>query len=147
MARSANVEKAAALEIASPEEPLRPPEAILFDLDGVLADVSRSYRECVIATAAGYGVPVTPDEVARMKAAGNANNDWELTWRILGGKGVETTLEEVTARFEELYQGTEEEPGLRRTETLLCEVGWLKRLHGSTQSDSAALIREDRDTR
>jgi len=35
----------------------------------------------------------------------------------------------------------------RLAETRRLSAQWLKRLHGSTQSDSAALIREDRDTR
>jgi HAD superfamily hydrolase (TIGR01548 family) len=109
-------------------EPLRPPEAILFDLDGVLADVSRSYRQCVIATAASYDLAISTDDVARVKAAGNANNDWEVTWRMLTERGVETTIEEVTTRFEEIYQGNGVRRGLRHTETLLCEIEWLARL-------------------
>ena len=35
------------------------PEALLFDLDGVLADVSTSYRTAIIQTAASYGVSIT----------------------------------------------------------------------------------------
>jgi antitoxin FitA len=35
----------------------------------------------------------------------------------------------------------------RRAETRRLSARWLKRLRGSTQSDSAALIRQDRDTR
>lgn len=35
----------------------------------------------------------------------------------------------------------------RRAQTRRLSARWLKRLRGSTQSDSAALIREDRDTR
>jgi antitoxin FitA len=35
----------------------------------------------------------------------------------------------------------------RLADTRRLSSRWLKRLHGSTQSDSAALIREDRDTR
>ena len=38
--------------------------------------------------------------------------------------------------------------GARRlAETRRLSAQWLKRLHGSTQSDSAGLIREDRDAR
>jgi plasmid stability protein len=35
----------------------------------------------------------------------------------------------------------------RLAETRRLSARWLKRLHGSTQSDSVALIREDRDSR
>lgn len=104
------------------------PEAVLFDLDGVLADVSRSYRRAIIETCAAFGVTVTTEQIALAKAEGNANNDWILSQRLLARQGVERTLQEVTATFERIYQGTESAPGLRATETLLCEANVLKRL-------------------
>ncbi len=104
------------------------PEALLFDLDGVLADVSGSYRRAIIETCASFGVEVTPEQITAAKAEGNANNDWALSQRLLARKGVERGLDEVTAAFERIYQGTEEKPGLRATETLLCDVRVLKRL-------------------
>lgn len=104
------------------------PEAMLFDLDGVLADVSGSYRRAIVETAAGYSVRVTPERIAAAKARGNANNDWILTRELLAEAGVERPLEEVTARFEAIYQGDEVRPGLRSVETLLCEPAVLRRL-------------------
>ena len=94
------------------------PEALLFDMDGVLADVSKSYRQAIIETASGWDVELTPDDVARAKAAGDATNDWELTRRLLSDRGVDAALDDVTDRFESLYQGTEADPGLRRFESL-----------------------------
>lgn len=95
-------------------------EAVLWDLDGVLADVSQSYRQAIIQTAAFFQVPLTQEDIAQEKAKGNANNDWALTQRLLKAKGgVEVTLEEVTAKFEELYQGTESKAGLWTTERLI----------------------------
>lgn len=104
------------------------PEALLFDLDGVLADVSGSYRAAIFATAASYGVTLSPEALAAAKEAGDANNDWVLTQRLLAHNGVEAPLDEVTARFEALYQGDETHPGLRMTETLRCEVAELEAL-------------------
>ncbi len=95
------------------------PEAILFDMDGVLADVSRSYRTAIIQTAAAFGVTVTDRDVEALKAQGNANDDWSLTQRLVNAAGVEASLVEVTTRFEELYQGVDGEPGLKDTERLL----------------------------
>ncbi len=95
------------------------PEALLLDLDGVLADVSGSYREAIRATAATFGVALTPADIAAGKASGDAANDWRLTQRLLAERGVEVPLEEVAARFETLYQGTEDEPGLYTRERLL----------------------------
>ena len=40
------------------------PEALLFDMDGVLADVSGSYREAILATAAAFGVEITTQDIA-----------------------------------------------------------------------------------
>ncbi|MCP4899671.1 MAG: TIGR01548 family HAD-type hydrolase [bacterium] len=104
------------------------PQAVLFDLDGVLADVSRSYRWAIIETARAWGVEVTVDRISEVKAAGNANNDWELTWRLLAQDGVNVPLQVVTDRFESLYQGTESQPGLRETEKPLLSPGQLSSL-------------------
>jgi HAD superfamily hydrolase (TIGR01548 family) len=104
------------------------PEALLFDMDGVLADVSRSYRRAIIETAASWDVTVSSADVETANAAGNSNNDWELTRRLLAERGVEASLDEVTARFEELYQGTDDQPGLRSEETLLLPRDVLARL-------------------
>jgi histidinol-phosphate aminotransferase len=104
------------------------PEALLFDMDGVLADVSRSYRRAIIDTAAAWDVELTPEEIAHAKASGNATNDWELTRRLLVGRGVEVALEEVTDRFEAVYQGSVEAPGLRRFEALRIDREILARL-------------------
>lgn len=106
------------------------PDALLFDMDGVLADVSGSYREATLRTAKSFGVELRPEDIEAATAAGNANNDWELTQRLMAARGVDRTLAEVTARFEEIYQGTESEPGLRRTESLLLEPGELRELAG-----------------
>lgn len=104
------------------------PEALLFDLDGVIADVSRSYRESIIETAESFGVEISQEAVSRAKAAGDANNDWQLTQRLLADRGVEASLDEVTRRFERIYQGTEDEPGLRATEQLLVDRAFFERL-------------------
>lgn len=104
------------------------PEAILFDLDGVLADVSRSYREAIRATAATYGVELSAADIATRKAAGNANDDWVVTTELIAGAGRSVPLREVTERFEELYQGTERDSGLRELESLTVPVEWLASL-------------------
>lgn len=108
------------------------PEAMLFDLDGVLADVSRSYRAAIVQTCANFGASVTPHDIAGIKAQGNANNDWVVTHRLLSARGIQVSLSAVTARFEELYQGTPGRPGLRTTETLLISRDRLRSLAART---------------
>ena len=134
------LEIADALRITVPEqaEPLErllealriclAPDALLFDLDGVIADVEDSYRRCVLETAATFGVEVTREELATMVLAGDANNDWVLTQRILAGRGVEVTLDDVTEAYQEVYLGTPNTPGLRESERLLVPRDVLSRL-------------------
>ena len=101
------------------------PQALLLDLDGVLADISGSYRRAVFETAKTFGVALDPQEVVRAKAQGASNNDYELTYRLLTLRGVRVSLDEVTARYESLYAGEE---GLWRNERLLVDAQWLRRL-------------------
>jgi histidinol-phosphate aminotransferase len=97
------------------------PQAILFDIDDTLADVTQSYRKATVATAEAFGAEVTYDDIARAKAEGDANNDWELTWRLIRDRGIEAELADVTDKFEGLYQGTEGAKGYKLTEGLMIE--------------------------
>jgi histidinol-phosphate aminotransferase len=99
------------------------PQALLFDVDGVLADVSASYRQAILATAHSFGVALAAEDIRALKAAGNANNDWELTRRAMALHGVDMDLASITERFEELYQGTPTRPGLRTHESVLVDPG------------------------
>eukprot|EP00977_Amphora_coffeiformis_P022090 scaffold10394_cov173-Amphora_coffeaeformis.AAC.8 len=98
-------------------------ETVLFDMDGVLAEVSKSYQTAIILTCKHYGATsVTLDTVTEWKIRGNANNDWILSRNLIlndpnGQKDV--TLEEVTETFEDLYQGKGDTPGLYKLETLI----------------------------
>lgn len=108
------------------------PEAVLFDMDGVLADVSRSYRAAIIATAARFGVPITGDDVARAKRAGDASDDWDLTRRLCDVAGVEVSSTAVRQEFERIYHGDGGMGGLNLRERLLVDVShletWSRRL-------------------
>ena len=104
------------------------PSALLLDMDGVLADVSHSYRLAIIQTARQWNVEISSAEISEAKARGNANNDWILTHELLRARGVDVSFDVVKERFERLYQGTEDEPGLWRSEALLPDLGWLRKL-------------------
>ncbi len=69
-------------------------DVLIFDMDGVLIDVSASYRDAVRQTAQLYleavlGLPayagdlISREDVAAFKLAGGFNNDWDLTTGIL----------------------------------------------------------------
>ncbi|MES1259991.1 MAG: aminotransferase class I/II-fold pyridoxal phosphate-dependent enzyme, partial [Gemmatimonadota bacterium] len=101
------------------------PEAILFDLDGVLADVSQSYRIAIRETAAHFGVTLSAEAIRARKAAGNANDDWLLTTGLIRDGGGDASLQAVTTVFEQLYQGDGDTTGLRERETLTTTRRWL----------------------
>jgi histidinol-phosphate aminotransferase len=104
------------------------PRALLLDMDGVLADVSNSYRQTIIDTAQTFGLALSYEEVRRAKSQTGANNDWQTTQRLLKNNGIETSFSEVKTRFEKIYQGTPEKPGLRKSESLIPKRAVLERL-------------------
>jgi histidinol-phosphate aminotransferase len=104
------------------------PDALVFDLDGVLADVRDSQRATIIETARSYGVTITQDDIAAAMRAGDASNDWILTRRLLADRGVRAGLADVTTRFQAIYLGTPAASGLREREQLLCSCDLLAEL-------------------
>lgn len=104
--------------------------AVIFDMDGVLASVGNSYNLSIELTVKHFGAIVTQDEIANEKKIGNANNDWILSQRLIKTKtGQDANLEDVTRIFEEIYQGTDEKPGLCSTETLIPAIGVLQEIY------------------
>jgi histidinol-phosphate aminotransferase len=93
------------------------PDGVLFDLDGVLADVSGSYRTAIRRTAAEFGVEVGPEDIDRIKAEGDANDDWEVVRRLLLERGVTIAMSDIVDRFQSAYLGDGDRPGLRETES------------------------------
>jgi len=69
-------------------------DILIFDMDGVLIDVSRSYRETIqrtvqiyLETCLGFEKgkkgSVTKEDISLFKSAGGFNNDWDLTSGLL----------------------------------------------------------------
>ncbi|CAM9307501.1 unnamed protein product, partial [Sphacelaria rigidula] len=101
-------------------------------MDGVLAEVSESYRQAIVHTAAKWGVEVTPEKINEAKIKGDANNDWKLTHALIkqgiAGEKAIPSLQQVTDKFEELYQGRNGIAGLKDLETLIPAKGVLEEL-------------------
>jgi histidinol-phosphate aminotransferase len=95
------------------------PEALLFDMDGVLADVGESFRASIVETAARFGVTVGERDIAAAKARGNASDDWVLTRGLCAAAGVDVSFETVRDTFERIYQGENGSDGLKAREGLL----------------------------
>ena len=104
------------------------PEVILFDMDGVLADVSRSYRKTIIETSKAFGCSLTYKEISAKKQSGQANNDWEITFQLIRDKDICVTFEDVKSEFERIYQGSENKDGLYINETLIPTIETLEYL-------------------
>lgn len=98
---------------------------VFFDMDGVLVDVSRSYRRAIQETAEHFvGRRITNYVVQRYKNAGGFNDDWKLTHAIVTDAGMEVPYPRVVEQFQQLYRGDNwngliaEEPPLIASHTL-----------------------------
>ncbi len=67
---------------------------LIFDMDGVLIDVTKSYREAIRKTVLiylerclgfkmGKKEPISEEDIALLKSTGGFNNDWDLTSGLL----------------------------------------------------------------
>jgi len=104
------------------------PQALLFDMDGVLANVENSYRRSTLETVRSYGVQLERTELETAVLAGDANNDWILSQRLLSQNGIEVSFDEIYERYQSFYLGTDDSPGLRENETLLVDRAVLESL-------------------
>ena len=59
-------------------------DGLIFDMDGVIVDVSRSYREAIRQTA-GYFLKrnVLMSEVGEIKNKPGMNNDWDAPYSLI----------------------------------------------------------------
>ncbi|MDO8480770.1 MAG: histidinol-phosphate transaminase [Nanoarchaeota archaeon] len=77
---------------------------LIFDMDGVLVDVSNSYRVAIQKTAEQFiGGTVTPEEIQLFKEKGGCNNDWDLTMAIIESRGIKAERKNVIGAFQERY--------------------------------------------
>jgi HAD superfamily phosphatase len=103
-------------------------KALLFDMDGVLVDVSGSYRLAVQKTVAFFsGNTVSVSGVQAYKNRGGLNNDWDLTDAILRENGVYVERKTLVRKFQDYYLG-QECNGLISKERWVLPVPILRRL-------------------
>lgn len=93
-------------------------DGIIFDMDGVIVDVSRSYREAIRQTASYFlGREVRTEEVSKVKNQVGMNNDWDATFALIGN--AQFSYEEIKAYFQSIYWGNSKKKGLINKEKLL----------------------------
>jgi HAD superfamily phosphatase len=97
-------------------------------VDGVLAEVTESYREGVVQTVKHFtGQHITRDLVQDYKNRGGYNNDWLLSQKISGDLGVQVSYDTVVEEFNKLFFGTNND-GLISRESWIPKSGLLERL-------------------
>ncbi|WP_094554747.1 TIGR01548 family HAD-type hydrolase [Synechococcus sp. 1G10] len=87
---------------------LQPRAVLLFDIDGVIRDVSGSYRRAIAETVHHYnGWRPEPGQIDALKAEGHWNNDWQASLELLRRRGLQPlpTLDAVVEVFSRLYFG------------------------------------------
>jgi HAD superfamily hydrolase (TIGR01548 family) len=101
---------------------------IVFDMDGVLAEVSESYREGVVKTVEHFtGRRITRGLVEQYKNSGGWNNDWALSQRICADLGHRVDYGTVVDYFNEIFIGHKGD-GLIQRERWFPQAGLLERL-------------------
>lgn len=77
---------------------------IVFDMDGVLIDASKSYRAAVQKTFNQFsGLEVSAEELSATKKLGGLNNDWDLTEYLLKKYGFEVNKQDIIDVFNSYY--------------------------------------------
>ena len=101
---------------------------VLFDMDGVLVNVSGSYRRAIEETVYFFtGKNVTPDMIQRYKNRGGFNDDWLLTHEIVGDFGMEVTHDRIVNEFQRRYRGNDWD-GFIMEESPIIDTATLKEL-------------------
>ncbi len=78
---------------------------LIFDMDGVLVDVSNSYRTAIKKTYEYFsgGKTVSDKEIEQAKNLGGLNNDWDLTEYLLKKDGFSADKQDLIDVFQKIY--------------------------------------------
>jgi len=103
-------------------------DLIIFDMDGVLVEVTESYRATIQATVQYFtGYEPSRAEIQDWKNRGGWNDDWLLSHAMIKKQGINATYEEVVAYFQKLFLGENNE-GMIAREKWIAEEGLFERL-------------------
>lgn len=77
---------------------------LVFDMDGVLIDVRKSFRKAIKETYKFFTQKeVQEEEIKELKNIGGYNNDWDLTEFLILKSGKKIKKEKIIQKFEEFY--------------------------------------------
>ena len=101
---------------------------LVFDMDGVLVDVSESYRETIQQTVEHFtGKRITRETIQKWKNRGGWNDDWALSTAIIRAEGKDTDYDAVVQHFQGIFHGNGAD-GLIMRERWIARAGLLERL-------------------
>lgn len=109
-------------------ELLKPKDTLIFDMDGVLVDVSKSYRTTIKKTYEYFsnGKTVDDSDISKAKNLGGLNNDWDLTEYLLKKYGINVNKNKIIDVFEKIY--FDNGNGLINNEKFLFDKNLIERL-------------------
>jgi HAD superfamily phosphatase len=104
---------------------------IVFDMDGVLAEVTESYREGIVQTVEYFTGKRIPRELIQdYKNRGGWNNDWALSQKIAADLGVQIDYDTVVDQFNIFFLGPKSDgDGLIQREGWFPDPGFLEALN------------------
>ena len=103
---------------------------LVFDMDGVLVDVTESYRETIAQTVKHFtGVEVTREQIQDYKNQGGWNDDWQLSHHMITQAGKEVPFETVRDHFQSIFLGNGQGDGLILREHWVARQGVLEDLN------------------
>jgi HAD superfamily phosphatase len=108
---------------------------LVFDMDGVLVDVTESYRESIVQTVRHFaGSSLTREQIQDYKNQGGWNDDWRLSHHVITESGIDVPFNEVKNYFQSIFLGNGTD-GLILREQWVARAGVLEALQ--TQYDFA----------
>src|SRR5262249_45403286 len=106
-----------------------PEPLLVFDMDGVLVDVTESYRETIARTVEHFtGVKPTREQIQDYKNQGGFNDDWRLTHHAVTEAGASVSFEEVKQHFQSVFLGADGRDGLILREEWIARPGMFEML-------------------
>jgi HAD superfamily hydrolase (TIGR01548 family) len=85
---------------------VKPPRILIFDVDGVLVDVRRSFHSTILATVEHFaGRRVRRSRIQHWKNRSGFNDDWDLTYAWVRREGSRASFAEVQRVFNGFYWG------------------------------------------
>ena len=115
------------------------PTVFVFDIDGVIRDVSGSYRRALADTVEHFtnaAYRPTSEEIDELKAEGIWNNDWEASQELIKrysqglGQEIQVTYDAIVEFFQGRYRGSNSDwsDGYIATEPLIATTAYFQEL-------------------